>query len=422
MSKEVIYAGDIVNAKSIVGLLDGTEMFCIPSPYYTVEGIKRPDLSTYLTIQSKSKFGAYMSMIYVHARLVPTRPFTSRFVIPWSKARGEKKSYYILKLYDTNTINQKFKHKLIITPNPIEKEDDKLAILDYQLCMLMDVLLLSKILNINIGSKNYQKQYDNTKFFTQFVKDMTTAINKLISDPESKVTVEQLMPTQEYIDTFNDPPIFMTRDKNVFPIAQLGKPKSKISSVWDKFYDLYSNTDLSYKLEAWKSIISAFTCAKPTIRYKDIIKKGTNEHIKRFDSKITFCQQLSENDPGYNPKIKSTIVTQRCIAKKTYESITPSNFPTIWGSSASDPNETKSTRQSGCIFLVPALEFKFYKQTNPTIEWRAEQVVLNQDVGKNIATYDDADAFIDEMDGDEKITDENEGVHQFHENDDDIPL
>lgn len=400
MSKEVVYAGDIVPSKSIIGTLDGSEMFCIATPYFQVDGIKKVDLKSFLEIQKKgdSKFGVMLNQVDLYVKTMQSRPFTNRFSIGWTKGRGIKKGYYFMKLYETDTIRDKFKHKLVVAPDGAADENDpKLCTFDYQMTMIMDILLLSKILSINLST--YKDLKDNSKFFDKFEVDVNASINKLLGKGQQLSKEEEFKVAKAYAESFVNTPTFMSRDKKYFAIAQLGKPKTVIETIWSKFYDIFSSTDLESKLNSWKQVIAANSNAIPAFRFIDIVNKTTQAHERRFDGRLTVIQQMSESDKGYNSRIPDFLLTQRCLGPKKFEYMTPNNLPTLWGSTNENPKLTTGASQSGCIFMIPQLEFKYYKSGNPTIEWRAEQLAIKKtSAGSGSAGYDDAAAFVDDED------------------------
>ena len=150
--KEVIYAGDITPAKSLIGLLDGTEMFCVENPWFVVPGMRPIDKKTYMELKpSKASFGVMLSPVYLLVRTMDRKPFNSKFVIGYTNARGERKNYFVMKEYDISKIRENVRHKLIVSPGADKQiSDENLIKLDQQLCMVMDVLLIAKIMDMDM--------------------------------------------------------------------------------------------------------------------------------------------------------------------------------------------------------------------------------------------------------------------------------
>ena len=152
MAKQFIYASDLSIAKSVIGLLDGSEQFCFENPYFNVKGIPKPDLKSFLEIKSTtSKFGVMLNHIAIWLR-GNNGVFTKYYSIGYTSTErtnnGEitkqPKEYYVRKPFDTSGMANKMKHKLSITPvkGNIKAEDINLVNIDYQFSMVMDVLSL----------------------------------------------------------------------------------------------------------------------------------------------------------------------------------------------------------------------------------------------------------------------------------------
>ena len=417
MPKDVIYAADIQPFKSIVEALNGTGQFCFATPDIRVDGIPPPDPKRYLEITAQSSNGAMVIAPEIWVRALPNRPFTKSFVIAWTSSRGTKKSYYIMKLYNSATITDKGKHKLIILPSNEggQPGPDDLALMtfDSQASMIMNILFIAKILKINLGS--YRDLTDNKKFLAKFQTDVINAVSKLA---DTQLGPEDFKISAEYVATFTNPGIYRNIDKRTVLIKELGKPKSQIKSIWDSFYEIYSNLDLENKLTQWTQVIKANSGALPSFRWLDTLNKKTNSRSKNFDTRIEIQLKLLEGDKGYNPKIKDFYVTKFANnPKKAAEMLTATMVPTLWGSDVNDPNRTKGARQLGCIFLVPQLEYKFYSSGSPSVGWHADQLAIREDKSGDKADYDDAMAFFSDHGEDDQ-----RGDNQFNDVTDENPV
>lgn len=415
MPKEVIYASDIQPFTSIAEALNGTSQFCIATPDIRVDGIPTPDSKDYLKIIAQSANGAMVTSPDIYVRPLPTRPYTKSFVIAWTSARGAKKSYYIMKLFNTAGITDKGKHKLIILPSndggSYGEDDLRLMTFDSQVCMIMNILFISKILKINLSG--YRDLTDNNKFFAKFCVDVINAVSKLA---DTQVGAEDFKLSKDYIASFTTPGIYRVIDKKTVLVKELGKPKSAIKSIWDIFYDLYQNLDLESRLPQWAPVIKANSGALPSFRWLDTLDKRTNSRVKKYDSRIEVQLKLMEGDKGYNPKIKEYFITKYAYeAKKSPDLITATLMPKLWGSDVSDPNRTRGARQRGCIFLTVQAEYKFYSTGNPTVAWHADQLAISEDKSGGAQEYDDAMAFFSD-DG------EAGGEHQFNDADGENPI
>lgn len=415
MPKEVIYAADIQPFKSIIGALNGSEQFCIATPDIKVDGIPSVDPKRYLEITAPSQNGAMVIAPEIWVRPLPNRPFTKSFVIAWTSGRGVKKSYYIMKLFNSGTITDKGKHKLIILPSneggSPGSDDSALMMFDSQVTMIMNILFIAKLLRINLGT--YRDLTDNKKFFAKFQSDVISVVSKLA---DTQLGPEDFKISADYVNTFTTPGIYRVMDKKTVLIKEIGKPKSQIKSIWDSFYEIYSNLDLENKLPGWTQVIKANSGALPSFRWLDTLNKKSNTRSKNFDTRIEIQLKLLEGDKGYNPRIKDMFVTKFTNnPKKSAELLTATQVPTLWGSDVSDPNRTKGARQLGCIFLNPQIEYKFYSSGNPTVGWRADQLAIREDNSGSKADYDDAMAFFSD-------TPEDDGDKQFNDVDGESPI
>lgn len=406
MSKEIVYAGDIENAKSIIGLLDGSEMFCVENPYFKVGGMRAIDKKTFLAIkQPTSTYGTMLNPVYLMVKTMRNKPFNSRFAIGYISSKGVGKNYYVMRPYETNKLTESVRQKLIVVPSgEPSKEDTNLAVLDYQLCMVMEVLLISVIMNVDLSK--YAGVHDNNVFYKRFCMEVT---NKMKSNVDLNDQVLEV--DDRYINSFNKPPYYASREKKHVPISELGKIKSTINSLFAKFYDLYLDADYHIHVGKWRDVVTANAVSVPSIRLIDYCKRGSTEHSARFDGRLTFCIQLSQTDKGFNPNFKDFLVTQRALGGGKYQPLTPTTLASLWGGSLSDPNTSKGATQSGCLFIVPQLSFKFYNQGNPTVDWRVEKVAVKRNAMQLGVNYNDGDEFA----GDDEQDENSNGDDQYME-------
>lgn len=408
--KEVIYAGELIPAKSLIGLLDGTEMFCVENPWFSVPGMRPIDKKTYMELKpSKANFGVMLSPVYLLVRTMDRKPFNSKFVIGYTNARGERKNYFVMKEYDISKIRENVRHKLIVSPGT-EKQlaDENLIKLDQQLCMVMDVLLIAKIMDMDM--KAYAGMHDNKQFFHKFVDDVNDKMRKTTSSSDQLTVADDT-----YINMFDNPPYYYMdpRSKELKPMFELGgRPKSSVVRLMTSFSDACATSGYEEFIDQQKrSLLVQNAFAIPSIRMLDFVKN--QEHKVRYDSRLTFCIKLGEKDKGYNPNFKDFLVTQKALGGGKYQPVTPEILSTFWGGSLSDPTDKSSSgaTQSGCLFLVPQLSFKFYKQGNPTVDWRVEKIAvkrINSQLGVN---YTDGDEFAG--DDEEDAGDGSGGDNQF---------
>lgn len=408
---DIVYSADIALSDSVLSYLDGTAMFCIATPYFTVPGVNKPDQKKYLEFKTQNQYGSMLESPTLWVKPSSSRPFTDKFMIAWARGRSTKKAYYIHKLYEPELLLNKFKHQLLVAPDgDAGDEDNNLLKLDNQLCMVMDVLLIAKLFRIDLST--YSDLKDNTKFYVKFCTDIMNTINSHV-DADSKITKDDFKISKDYINMFMDLPVYLNRDRKVLPLKELGKPKSLIPTLWSKIYDICTSLDLGNKFGQWSAVIKANAGAVPLIKHIDRLNKATNTHDKLFSAKIEFYHVLKETDKGFNPRVKPGFCTQRMIAPGKFEPIKPAQLCDLWGSTVDNPKATNGSTNSGCIFLKPQIDFKFYGQGNPAVNWKAEQIVLKRSLSGGSTTENaDAAAFFEA----EEAADEGD-VQQFNDGD-----
>ena len=170
MSKLVIYASEIKPIKSILGLFDGSEDFCVVNPWFQINGMNSTDDKKFAEIR-KIVPGIYVAGIYIGAKhgnnpINNQSNFTSQFVIGYTTDKYHRKTFYIPKPYSTDNVTKKYKSKLQITSKHPDICDSNLCQLDYALCCAMDIIIICKILKLSL--KKYAGKHDNTEFYNDF--------------------------------------------------------------------------------------------------------------------------------------------------------------------------------------------------------------------------------------------------------------
>lgn len=392
MSKEIIYTADIELSPSIIGLLNGTQMFYIENPHFRVEGVQPIDRKTYLAIKpgKQQQYGFMLNPVYLWVKTKKNKPYNDKFSIGYASTAGKPRDYYVMKPYEVSNIRDNVRQKLMVYPRSDPTPDDiKLLTLDYQLTMAMEVLLLASMLDINLA--RYGTLTDNKAFYTEFCNEINSILSKHCDMSEQ----EPFMVSDKYIASFLDPPIYATKSGKSIPLTELGKPKTELKSPMVLFHKIFEDEQLS-SVQRFKPIacmVRENSYTLPSIRYIDYCKKGTSDHIKRFDSRLSFFIQLEPNDKGFNPNFKDFMLTIRPVSKGKYEALTPHDLSQLWGGGLSDQESEKGATQQGVIFIVPSLSFKFYKQGNPGVEWRVEKISCRRVLNSPMSNYDDGDEF-----------------------------
>lgn len=367
----ILYGNDIKPASSLIGLLDGSEQFCISSPFFEVPGIPPENKTEFLSKTGESQYGIIFKAPRICARPKEGAPFVSSFKIGVAQALGIKKNFTICKPYGAaNNILQKNKENLQISfgrePDSI---DDKLCLISHQFACALDVLLISKILGIDLA--DFKDDHDNTSFYTKFCAKATEIIASKTDIEDHKLTV-----TQHFIDSFTNCPVYMKRDKKYGPMYQFGVPKSRMVTLMNAFYKLNADIDNSYLGDSSK-LVTDSSCSIPKIMKEDYVNQKTNKHqmIVKLNGQIII--KLNEGDPGYNEKMNG-MATMVKSKRGSEAPLTRSEAPTLWGGTASNTMMSNSKAYSGCLYIKPVVTVKCFKSTNNVVEWRVLSIIRNE--------------------------------------------
>lgn len=400
MSKQFIYATDIKLPKSLIGLLDGSEQFCFENPYFNVAGMSKPDKKSFLEVKgTNSKFGVMLNQIYILFKGA-NNVFTKYYAIGYtetintgSRIDKKPKEYYVMRPFDVTDLSKSNKYKLIVSPakGEVLTEDTVLLKLDYQFSMVMDVLCISKILDIDLSKYSGM---NNEKFYKAYIND----INAILKDKGSKKQMEY---DEILVASFDDPPIFGKSARNeTIPIYDLeNSTEPAFNTLFMNFYDAV--IPIKSKLRGWEKVLQRANCAAfPSIRYMSFEKKGSEDEevkcIKRFDSRLTFIIQLSSSDPGYNSKFPEGLVTRQQVSRTKIDKLTKTTLPKLWGGAMSDDDKTRGATQKGCLYIVPQPIYRYYEKGCPTIDWRVEKVATQRVQTTVMSDYDEGCDFLGE--------------------------
>lgn len=405
MAKQFIYASDLIIAKSVIGLLDGSEQFCFENPYFTVKGIPKPDLKSFLEIkQTSSKFGVMLNHIAIWLR-GNNGVFTKYYSIGYTSTErtnnGEitkqPKEYYVRKPFDTSNMANKMKHKLSVTPakGNIKAEDINLVNIDYQFSMVMDVLCAAKVMNINLSK---YKGMNNSDFYRTFITD----INAILTERGYKKFIEY---DETLVSSFTNVPMFGKSSRNelipIYDVENSDEPAFK--TFFTAFYEAI--TSIKTKPKGWEKVFARSNCmAFPTFRFIDYEKKVDDErveHIKLFDTKLSFNIELNQSDPGYNPKFPDAFITKQQLNKSRTANMNLSSLSKLWGGTLTDDDKLNGATQRGCFYISPHPRYGYFEKGSPTIEWRVDKVVAHRIESATNTNDNEGAEFLDDNDDDE---------------------
>lgn len=398
MTKQFIYATDIVLPKTVIGLFDGSEQFCFENPYFSVPGITKPDMKTFLELKgTQSKFGVMLKQNYIFLKGA-NGVFSKNYAIGYTETvntgtRIDKKAkdYYIMKPFEVKDLSKSYKYKLIVSPakGEILKEDIVLITLDYQFSMAMDVLSIAKILDIDLSK---YKGKNNEAFYKAFIND----INAIIKPKGAKKEIDY---DEEFVKSFNEPPIIGKNERgDITPVCILDDGKSfepLFDTLFTKFYSCVASIKKQFK--GWERVLQRPNCAAfPSIKFIELEKKNGDdtEYVKRFDGRFTFIIQLSSGDPGLNDKIYDGLITRQQMTKTKIDKLTKATLPKLWGGALSDDDKIKGATQRGCLYIVPQPIYRYYEKGCPTIDWRVEKISCRRIASSADVDYDEGCDFL----------------------------
>lgn len=376
MSCNYVYINDIPLPKSVIGLLDGTETFCIANPYFNVPGVNRPDKKSFLapkTSAGTNKFNVYFlnsPAIYIRTM---TGSYTTHYAIGYiggSGSRHTPKRYYVRRPFDVSVIQSRPRHKINIAPanNEIGPEDLALAQLDYQFTMVMDVLTISKILDIDLS---IFAKATNEEFYPRFVAE----INRKLPPKATQLTE----PLEPLIESFDRPPIYGQDRNGTMLVYDVGAQEPAFTSLFQQFYMAIARAPI--KTMPWSKIMSRPSCIPTTsIRFVDRERKSISdsdepEHAKYFDCKLTFLIQL---DPEFSSNIPESLTTRIFASRTSVVKMNKDRLANLWGGERSDDDGSPGCTQEGCIYIVPSTKFMYCEKGAPTVEWRVEKVATKR--------------------------------------------
>lgn len=383
-NREIIVASDIKLAKSVIGILDGSESFTICNKYFKDKcGLYSEQYDDISKRSTNSSEGFRLRSPRIAFKNERTGTFNTWAIIAW---RGEStkfgKQYYIM-----NPGEERFKNlyrnchfKLIVSPNdrakPFEEEEEKLVGFDYQIMFTIECLLLATGFGIDLTK--YAGVYDNQEFLTKFRNDIFTKFNY---DGSANIEVENL-----YVDSFNNPPYYKTlKNRSIITVSKdtLNSNKPLFNSLYQNVRQFYMDEcpDHTFVNDFDKVFDKENSVTMPSFR-KIVIQDKKDKSIMtvRFDSRLDFAIKIKEGEPGYNPRIKDTMVTKRQVSSSKAVLLDSKSLFSLWGGSEMTPQHPTLRGDShvGCLFIMPQIELKYYHTGHPTIGWKVDKLALKK--------------------------------------------
>ena len=411
MSKQTIYASDLKPFLNVMDLFKGSAEFALENPWFTIPGVKPQDPKLWMNTIPDSKGGLFINAPRIYHK-TGTGVFNGSFTIGWTtvnKTQKFKKEYRIHAPVAQETLKRK--QKLMCGPadRELSQDDNNMLLFSWQLSMAQDILLISKIFNIDL--KKYA-DLANVEFYEAFESDVNAELKKRKASVPFKVD-------PKYVESWTAVPI-MSKNKRkdtifIYDLAEMTTPA--FMPLMQSFYEsiISMKGKQSFETKNIERVWSNPNCfSVPSIRLQGYIPNGEEEPKQVIDSRITFISKVLPTDKEFNEKFPDSLCTTWQKSKVSKVKLTKEDLPQLWGNTVYNPNPERheSARWSGCIFVQPQLSYSFHEKGSPGVEWRADTLALTRVISARNDDVEDACDFVDET---EKLT--NEAPEEQHSSD-----
>lgn len=404
-SSLVLWAGELKPAKSVLGVLNGSEDYVVSNKFFATKSHFDPKydaIGVYAGTPDTSK-GYRLKSPSIWWKDPSTGSFTRWYVIAWNDRKNTPKQYFIIKPPTVEAIN-KPAVKLLTIPNgketPVSEAEANMLAIDYQLSVIMQVLLFSTAFGVDIGTYG-AKEMSNEAFFTRFASDIESACKEQgIADKEPLVFDGKM------VESFTSPPLYAAIDKIYWPVVENGEeeePTRAFKTIWESIKDSYSGAlgkkGFKTKCPATlkKIMDSSNFCPSPSMRTAVIHKD--DKYVKRVQMKVTFRVL---NGTGSNAKFCTKILKVSKNEKKPKKvPLTRKLMPEVYGAKEANPvpDNIKGVGRNGFIYLKPSIDFAYYSQGQPTTHWDVDYMRAAR-VATRIDDYDNNDEYADQSEED----------------------
>lgn len=367
-TREVIAISEIVPAKSVVSLFDGTAMLYIANPYFKdcpYDSVKDDILKP----NPNAKNGYRLQNPQIYLRKDKHSGFNRWYILAW-KNKTEPKTYYIYKPFINALANLSTRPNIRIsigtaqaqeTPNI---EDDILASINYQLLFATEILLIARMFGINLKEIHSP---DNKEFLTKFGSLVNEKILSASRADKTKHS-QGIKVTPEYIVSFVETPIYKRMKETWYPVDSndLDSNKPHFLTMMEQVKNMMNDVSSKYPLDhAIQKIIHGAYCVSFCPPCKTIVYENKNHELKtKFDVRGTVW--LANQGARMPTKIqKSPTKTEPC---------TPKEFTELYGGTLEAPNLKNFCKHTGCIFFQPPkIDNKYYNQGQPELTWSIDK-------------------------------------------------
>lgn len=445
---EVLSASELEPFDSIISVIDGSSRFCIENPYFPVPGSKITDINTFLAVRpgGDTSRGVYMnspSILYRPAGRGKT--FHNKFSIVYRKGQDEK-AYYIRSPYQVTEADHtaRGKQRLRLSPGDLPtdgkvllEEDFAILTFDWQISMAMEVLILAHVFKINLktfteslGDKSNRTflnaLFENIK--DSLARDFGSMKNK------SKRQFNELRDTfvidEEYIDSFNAPPMRMQNETELFTADSTNEELVSFETIGHKVINIVNEFKLRKPMidsKHYANVEQYISTAEQEIfsgcgNFHGYVGKDHMFHHS-FDLNCVIYQ-----DVGTNRKMNwkfAKIARKSRGGPKQYVDVTAHDVANLWGGqyyNASSPINSFSERWQGAITITPELDIAIYTKGHAKITWVIQRLTIykvrrqdlsipddgcdipddyeDETVKRPVTTYEDGDIMLSKIEND----------------------
>lgn len=406
----VLYASELNLPKNIIEWIDGSGQFCFANPWFDVPGIGKIDKKTYLDMKPDSQYGIYLNSPYLYVRDI-NGVFASSYNFPIGYANISKqgsqitkipKDYWICRPYDTSNYCRNMKCKIDVSPmksgDTYDKADINMVTMDYQVSVVMAVLLLAKINELNLTT---YKGLNNLQFLTKLCTEINGVMKERIPKP-----VEIDTSTIDILaNSFTDPPFYTKNSKNeLIPVYDLDGSEPSFTDIYTLFREAVIKGKGLGKYGAWEKVLKKPVGGIiPTIRYSPYESKRDGDGVYKMNLKCRFVFNVlvDRTDPEYKAENAKRSAKMQ-ISATELKALHKNDMPALWGAIAAQENEAQPTARGmahkGCIFLNYNPIFRYSEKAGPTMEWIVSRLAFSKREKVTHEEFMDGADFIDPED------------------------
>ena len=398
----VIYAGDIIPAKSILGVLNGTEQFIISNKYFPKETYYNAKYADITLKASETANGFRLKPPAIFIKDSKTGRYVRKYVIAWTKDKNSQKRYFVMKPPEQSVNPIKQPMQLMVKVNQYsespKEEDLNIAAFEYQALMAVQVVLVANMLCIDLSK--YKTETTNEEFFGRLSKDLNAILNEKCTDKKT----QPIEFDKEMIESFVKIPTYGIIDKNVVPV--LDEPQGdefvqSFTTFWEvvkKSFKKYIEKPTKYlpDVDVPNSLTKLLSENNyqpiPTFRLQRIIKDDSSKLIFDAKIKIVFLTGNAETDE------KTRYPTKQKVGPNKVEPINLTTLNKLWGGSIKEPlpKDKRGEAYEGKMYIIPIFALKYYKQGNPTIAWSVDKMCVRTIKTASQDDYDGGEEYYDE--------------------------